>query len=70
MEIGRQEATPFALGARIEARDAEWTVRTCTPTAHDGHMIRAVDAPEFVREGDSVLRTAVATPQRVPDGKT
>ncbi|GAA1999283.1 DEAD/DEAH box helicase [Nocardiopsis rhodophaea] len=56
------ESSPFAPGARIEVRDAEWMVRTCIPTNHpdeDGYMVRAVGVSEFVREEDAVFFTGI-----------
>ncbi|ASU82937.1 helicase [Nocardiopsis gilva YIM 90087] len=56
------ESTPFAPGARIEVRDAEWMVRTCIPTDHlddDGYMVRAVGVSEFVREEEAVFFTRI-----------
>ncbi|QBI56470.1 DEAD/DEAH box helicase [Streptomonospora litoralis] len=55
------EATPFAPGARIEVRDAEWMVRTCVPAdaAEDGYMVRAVGLSEFVRGEDAVFFTGL-----------
>lgn len=55
------EATPFAPGARIEVRDAEWMVRTCTPAdnAEDGYIVRAVGVSEFVRGEDAVFFTGL-----------
>ncbi|GAA1717051.1 DEAD/DEAH box helicase [Nonomuraea bangladeshensis] len=51
--------TAYPPGARIEVRDAEWIVRTCAKTAHDGHKITAVGASEFVRDEDAVFFTAL-----------
>ncbi|POM26103.1 RNA polymerase-associated protein RapA [Actinomadura rubteroloni] len=53
------EATPYAPGARIEVRDTEWMVRTCTPTEHDGYMIRAIGVSELVRDEDGVFFTGL-----------
>ena len=55
------QATPYAPGARVEVRDAEWMVRTCTPagSALDGHMVRAVGVSEFVRGEDAVFFTGI-----------
>ncbi|MBA9002703.1 DEAD/DEAH box helicase [Thermomonospora cellulosilytica] len=53
--------TPFAPGARIEVRDAEWMVRTCTPTERDGYMIKAVGVSDFVRDEDAVFFTGIDT---------
>ncbi|MFE0153213.1 DEAD/DEAH box helicase [Nonomuraea sp. NPDC059007] len=55
--------TPFPPGARIEVRDAEWIVRTCTPTEHDGYRITAVGASEFVRDEDAVFFTGLEKPK-------
>lgn len=49
--------TSYPPGARIEVRDAEWIVRTCAMTAHDGYKITAVGASEFVRDEDAVFFT-------------
>jgi FMN phosphatase YigB (HAD superfamily) len=52
--------SPYAPGARIEVRDAEWMVRTCTPTGGDsGHLVRAVGVSEFVRDEDAVFFTGI-----------
>ncbi|WP_084960279.1 DEAD/DEAH box helicase [Thermoactinospora rubra] len=53
--------TAFPPGARIEVRDAEWIVRTCAKTAHDGYKITAVGASEFVRDEQAVFFTALDT---------
>jgi hypothetical protein len=50
----------FAPGARVVVRDAEWMVRTCTPTGGDsGHLVRAVGVSEFVRDEDAVFFTGI-----------
>ena len=36
-----QASTPYPPGARIVVREAEWMVRNCTATEHDGFKIRA-----------------------------
>ncbi|WP_289009416.1 DEAD/DEAH box helicase [uncultured Thermomonospora sp.] len=51
--------TAFPPGARIEVRDAEWIVRTCVKTAHDGYKITAVGASEIVRDEEAVFFTAL-----------
>ncbi|MFJ6022108.1 DEAD/DEAH box helicase [Nocardiopsis alba] len=58
---GATQMSPFAPGARVEVRDAEWMVRTCTPAASavDGHMVRAVGVSEFVRGEDAVFFTGI-----------
>jgi superfamily II DNA or RNA helicase len=56
--IAHPQATPFANGARIEVRDAEWMVRTCTPVEH-GYMIRAVGVSELVRDEDAIFFTDI-----------
>ncbi|WP_017540960.1 DEAD/DEAH box helicase [Nocardiopsis halophila] len=55
------ESTPFAPGARIEVRDAEWMVRTCVPAdaPEDGYIVRAVGVSEFVRGEDAVFFTGL-----------
>jgi ERCC4-related helicase len=55
--------TPFAPGTRIEVRDAEWMVRTCTRTAHDGYKIAALGVSEFVRDEEAVFFTGVEEPK-------
>ena len=50
-----QEATPFAPGARIEVRDAEWMVRTCTLIDDGKYLIKAVGVSEFVRDEDAIF---------------
>ncbi|PSK99023.1 SNF2 domain-containing protein [Murinocardiopsis flavida] len=56
------QADPYAPGARIEVRDTEWMVRTCT-RAHDfdedGWVIRASGVSELVREEDAVFFTGI-----------
>lgn len=54
--------TPFPPGARILVRDAEWMVRSCVPTSHDGFKIRATGVSEFVREEDAVFFTGLEDP--------
>lgn len=49
--------TSYPPGARIEVRDAEWIVRTCAPTDHDGYRVTAVGASEFVRDEEAVFFT-------------
>ncbi|MFD0802367.1 helicase-related protein [Streptomonospora algeriensis] len=56
------EATPFAPGARIEVRDAEWMVRNCVPAdafEQDGYVLRATGVSEFVRGEDAVFFTGL-----------
>ncbi|MES9542309.1 helicase-related protein [Actinomadura sp. NPDC000600] len=57
-----ETATPFAPGARIEVRDAEWMVRTCTPIRRDVFKITAVGVSEFVRDEDAVFFTDIEHP--------
>lgn len=59
MTSSAETETPFAPGARIEVRDAEWMVRTCTPTPRDGFKITAVGVSEFVRDEDAVFFTGI-----------
>lgn len=59
MTLTEANPTPFAPGARIEVRDAEWMVRTCAPTRRDGFKIHAVGVSEFVRDEDAVFFTAL-----------
>ncbi|WP_223838997.1 DEAD/DEAH box helicase [Nocardiopsis deserti] len=60
-EADTARTSPFAPGARVEVRDAEWMVRTCTPAASpaDGYMVRAVGVSEFVRGEDAVFFTGI-----------
>ncbi|WP_040684738.1 DEAD/DEAH box helicase [Nocardiopsis halotolerans] len=60
-EADAARTSPFAPGARVEVRDAEWMVRTCTPAGseQDGHMVRAVGVSEFVRGEDAVFFTGI-----------
>ncbi|MFC5751068.1 DEAD/DEAH box helicase [Actinomadura rugatobispora] len=58
MTIAHPQATPFANGARIEVRDAEWMVRTCTPVER-GYMVRAVGVSELVRDEDAIFFTDI-----------
>ncbi|MFD6949109.1 MULTISPECIES: DEAD/DEAH box helicase [unclassified Nocardiopsis] len=57
------EASPYAPGARVVVRDAEWMVRTCTHTGseHDGYQLRVVGVSEFVRGEDAVFFTGIDT---------
>ncbi|WP_235037295.1 DEAD/DEAH box helicase [Actinomadura sp. K4S16] len=57
-----EPATPFAPGARIEVRDAEWMVRTCTPIRPRVFKITAVGVSEFVRDEDAVFFTDIEHP--------
>ena len=49
----------FAPGARVVVRDAEWMVRTSTPTDNDGHLLRAVGVSEFVRGEEALFFTGI-----------
>ncbi|MFD6095192.1 DEAD/DEAH box helicase [Nocardiopsis flavescens] len=51
--------TPYATGARVVVRDAEWMVRTCTPTENDGYLLRAVGVSEFVRGEEALFFTGI-----------
>ncbi|MGH3167450.1 MAG: helicase, partial [Trebonia sp.] len=59
------DQTPFPPGARILVRDAEWMVRSCAPTLHDGFKIRATGVSEFVREEDAVFFSELEDPKPV-----
>ena len=52
-----QTSTPYPPGARIVVREAEWMVRSCTKTEHDGYKIRATGVSELVRDEDAVFFT-------------
>jgi ERCC4-related helicase len=56
-----QTSTPYPPGARIVVREAEWMVRSCTPTEYDGFKIRATGVSELVRDEDAVFFTALET---------
>lgn len=49
----------FAPGARVVIRDAEWMVRTCTRTEHDGYLLQAVGVSEFVRGEEAHFFTGI-----------
>ncbi|CAL9387880.1 RNA polymerase-associated protein RapA [Nocardiopsis dassonvillei] len=51
--------TPYAAGARVVVRDAEWMVRTCTPTENDGYLLRVVGVSEFVRGEEAFFFTGI-----------
>jgi ERCC4-related helicase len=57
--------TPYPPGARIEVRDTEWMVRSCTATEHDGYKIRATGVSELVRDEDAVFFTELENPKPV-----
>ncbi|WP_329521375.1 DEAD/DEAH box helicase [Spirillospora sp. NBC_01491] len=61
MTLTEAAPTPYAPGARIEVRDAEWMVRTCTPIRRDSFKISAVGVSEFVRDEDAVFFTEIDT---------
>lgn len=71
-EADAARTSPFAPGARVEVRDAEWMVRTCTPAGsdRDGHMIRAVGVSEFVRGEDAVFFTGIDSVNLLDPEKT
>ena len=56
-----QTSTPYPPGARIVVREAEWMVRSCTATEHDGFKIRATGVSELVRDEDAVFFTKLET---------
>ena len=58
-------STPYPPGARIVVREAEWMVRSCTPTEHDGYKIRATGVSELVRDEDAVFFTELENPKPV-----
>lgn len=55
-------STPYPPGARIVVREAEWMVRSCTATEHDGYKIRATGVSELVRDEDAVFFTELESP--------
>jgi len=58
-------STPYPPGARIVVREAEWMVRSCTATEHDGYKIRATGVSELVRDEDAVFFTELENPKPV-----
>src|ERR1022692_694617 len=60
-----QTSTPYPPGARIVVREAEWMVRSCTATEHDGFKIRATGVSELVRDEDGVFFTELENPKPV-----
>ena len=58
-----QTSTPYPPGARIVVREAEWMVRSCTATEHDGFKIRATGVSELVRDEDAVFFTELENPE-------
>ena len=58
-----QTSTPYPPGARIVVREAEWMVRSCTTTEHDGYKIRATGVSELVRDEDAVFFTELENPK-------
>ncbi len=60
-----QISTPFPPGARIVVREAEWMVRSCTATEHDGYKIRAAGVSELVRDEEAVFFTKLENPRPV-----
>jgi ERCC4-related helicase len=61
-EVTVTAETPFAPGARILVRDAEWMVRNCVRTDHDGYKIRVIGVSEIVRDEEAVFFTGLDTP--------
>ena len=55
--------TPYPPGARIVVREAEWMVRSCNLTEHDGYKIRATGVSELVRDEDAVFFTELENPK-------
>ncbi|OEU96563.1 DEAD/DEAH box helicase [Streptomyces oceani] len=53
---GRSDAQ-FPAGAQILVRDEVWLVRNTKRTTHDGTLIEAVGASEFVRDQEAVFFT-------------
>jgi len=60
-----QTSTPYPPGARIVVREAEWMVRSCAKTEHDGYKIRATGVSELVRDEDAVFFTKLENPEPV-----
>jgi ERCC4-related helicase len=60
-----QASTPYPPGARIVVREAEWMVRSCTATEHDGFKIRATGVSDLVRDEDAVFFTELENPKPV-----
>ena len=58
-----QAGTPYPPGARIVVREAEWMVRSCTKTEHDGYKIRATGVSELVRDEDAVFFSELENPR-------
>ena len=51
--------TPFAPGARVVIRDAEWVVRSVDPSAAGGQQLLCVGVSELVREREAIFLTAL-----------
>jgi len=50
---------PFAPGARVLIRDAEWVVRSVDPSAAGGQQLLCVGVSELVREREAIFLTAL-----------
>ena len=51
--------TPFAPGARVVIRDAEWVIRSVDPSAAGGQQLLCVGVSELVREREAIFLTAL-----------
>ena len=50
---------PFAPGARVLIRDAEWVIRSVDPSAAGGQQLLCVGVTELVREREAIFLTAL-----------
>ena len=69
-EAVEEQAVSFAPGARIEVRDAEWMVRTCTPAADDDFKLTAVGVSEIVRDEEAIFFSKIDKPRRLRPEET
>ncbi|MCP4687556.1 MAG: ATP-dependent helicase, partial [Desulfobacterales bacterium] len=63
---GRQEGV-FAPGARVEARDAEWLVRSVDRTVTGGQRLNVIGISELVRDKEAVFLTEIDADIQVLD---
>jgi ERCC4-related helicase len=56
-----EQKTPFAPGARIVVRDAEWLVRRVDPTLTGGKQLLCVGISELVKDKEAIFLTEIDT---------
>jgi superfamily II DNA/RNA helicase len=56
-----EQKTPFAPGARIVVRDAEWLVRRVDPTLTGGKQLQCVGISELVKDKEAIFLTEIDT---------